>query len=127
MSCTYLKRMHEVQRLTSTSLRDIPDWINYGRVILSVHVHVWHGDHEQNVYMCSIVTNGHCFFADFRTKARNLITIITYLAWHSCFIHILSSHEYLVNLSMSIIALRAYASNKCINNEPKVSPATLRK
>ncbi len=25
--CIYLKRMHEVQRLTSTALRDIHDWI----------------------------------------------------------------------------------------------------
>ena len=31
--CIYLKRMHEVQRLTSTSLRDIHDRIKYGRVL----------------------------------------------------------------------------------------------
>ena len=36
--------MHEVQRLTSTILRDIHEWIKYGRLILSVHVQV-----EQNV------------------------------------------------------------------------------
>ena len=31
--CIYLKGMHEVQRLTSTSLRDIHDRIKYGRVL----------------------------------------------------------------------------------------------
>ena len=40
--CIYLKRMHEVLRLTSTSLRDIHDRIKYGRVLWSVHVHLWH-------------------------------------------------------------------------------------
>ena len=31
--CIYLKGMQEVQRLTSTSLRDIHDRIKYGRVL----------------------------------------------------------------------------------------------
>ena len=31
--CIYLKRIHEVLRLTSTSLRDIRDRIKYGRVL----------------------------------------------------------------------------------------------
>ena len=31
--CIYLKQMYEVQRLTSTSLRDIHDRIKYGRVL----------------------------------------------------------------------------------------------
>ena len=42
--------MHEVQRLISTGLRDIHNWITDERVILSVYVHVWHRDCEQNVY-----------------------------------------------------------------------------
>ena len=48
--CIYLKHMHEVQRLTSTSLRDNNDRIKYGRVPLSVQVHLWHGDCEKSVY-----------------------------------------------------------------------------
>ena len=42
--------MHEVQRLISTGLRDIHNWITDERIILSVYVHVWHRDCEQNVY-----------------------------------------------------------------------------
>ena len=36
--------------------------------------------------------------------------------------HILSGHEYLVNLSMSVGALRAYALNKCITMSPMFLP-----
>ena len=46
----YLKRMHEVQRLISTVLQDIHNWTTDARIILSVYVHVWHRDCEQNVY-----------------------------------------------------------------------------
>ena len=46
----HLKRMHEVQRLISTVLRDIHNWRTDERIILSVYVHVWHRDCEQNVY-----------------------------------------------------------------------------
>ena len=53
--CIYLKRMHEVQRLISTGLRDIHNWIKDEPIILSVHAHVCQADCEQNVY--SKVTN----------------------------------------------------------------------
>ena len=36
--------MHEVQRLISTGLRDIHNWITDERIVLSVYVHVWHRD-----------------------------------------------------------------------------------
>ena len=39
--------------------------------------------------------------------------------------HILSGHEYLVNLSMSVVALRAYALNKCITMSPMCLPKQL--
>ena len=39
--------------------------------------------------------------------------------------HILSGHEYLVNLSMSVVALRAYALNKCITMSPMFLPKQL--
>ena len=42
--------MYEVQRLISTGLRDIHNWRTDERIILSVYVHVWHRDCEQNVY-----------------------------------------------------------------------------
>ena len=48
--CIYLKSIHEVQRLISTGLRDIHNQIKDERIILSVHVHVWHADCEQNVH-----------------------------------------------------------------------------
>ena len=46
----HLKRMHEVQRMISTGLRDIHNWITDERIIQSVYVHVWHKDCKQNVY-----------------------------------------------------------------------------
>ena len=45
-----LKRMHEVQRLISTGLRDIHTWVKDECIIYSVQVQVWHADCEQNVY-----------------------------------------------------------------------------
>ena len=39
--------------------------------------------------------------------------------------HILSGHEYLVNLSMSVVALRPYALNKCITMSPMCLPKQL--
>ena len=36
--------MHEVQRLTSTILRDIHEWIKYRRLIESAHVPVEQND-----------------------------------------------------------------------------------
>ena len=39
--------------------------------------------------------------------------------------HILSGHEYLLNLSMSVIALRAYPLNKCITMSPMCLPKQL--
>ena len=36
--------------------------------------------------------------------------------------HLFSSHEYLVNLSISVVVLREYALNKCITMSPSCPP-----
>ena len=55
--------MHEVQRLTSTILRDIHEWIKYRRLIESAHVPV-----EQNDLFKSVRLNEHSSFLSQKTK-----------------------------------------------------------
>ena len=92
--------MYEVQRLISTGLRDIHNWVKDEHIIQSVYEHVWHADCEQNVY--SKVTKGlwmkPCFsdFKNVEIKIRKSFVpkileniaahyIIKYFAWYSCF------------------------------------------
>ena len=46
---------------------------------------------------------------------------------YACIIHILSSHEYLVNLSMPVIALPAYTLNICVRMSPGCPPRSSEK
>ena len=75
--------MNEVQRLISTGLRDIHNWIKDEHIIQSVYENVWRADCEQNVY--SKVTKGlwmkPCFsdFNNVEIKIRKSLEISTKL------------------------------------------------
>ena len=64
--------MHLFKAKTRTATTDI-DWIKYGRIILSVHVHVWHGDCKANVYLKRALKGSNpCFSLQISTKLLQL-------------------------------------------------------
>ena len=52
----------------------------------------------------------------------HLNTLIIINNYNKLSAHLLSSYEYLVNLSISVVVLRAYALNKCITMSPRSPP-----
>ena len=77
-------------------------------------------------------TRGEGVLAVFKSNKRTLFFPISerkhgIIFNYACIIHILSSHEYLVNLSMPVIALPAYTLNICIRMSPGCPPRSSEK